>query len=222
MTDKKPSIVLAEGPLTKEAILSAAWENNLSPRHEATHKIARLALTNELKSIDQLTGLWNRDTFLQYVSAKTHERDATHTLILMDMVGLGKLNDQEGGQRAGDLGLQEMVKMLWKVFYEDEDFTLGRLGGDEFGLISTWPKKENAEEFAQDLIHRISRVHELHPQVAPIRMWYTEVKAGDAKDIFMPAADPKRAGVTPFVSSPSGLTRQRISSKNYLKAVPNN
>lgn len=220
MTEKKPSLVLAEGPLTKEALLNAAWENNLSPHHEAVYTIARLVLTNELKSIDHLTGCWNRDTFLPYVATRAREKEATHILILQDMVGLGRINDQDGGQAAGDNALKDMARMFRSVFFNEEDYCLGRLGGDEYALSYTWPEKVSADELAFDLIRRISEMHERYPEVAPIRMWYTEVKSGDTKDKFMPAADPKQEGLVPFVSYPTGLVRQRLSSKNYLQAVP--
>lgn len=219
MTENKPLLLLAEGPLTKEALLNAAWENDLSPRHDAAYKIARLTLTNELKSLDHLTGSWDRNTFLLYVATRAREEDATHILILQDMVGLGKINDF-GGQKAGDEALKEMAKMFRSVFFEEEDYCLARLGGDEFGLSYTWPDKVNPDELGLDIIRRISEIHERNPQVAPIRMWYTEVKSGDTKDKFMPAADPKQKDLVPFVSYPTGLVRRRLSSKNYLQVVP--
>ncbi len=84
---------------------------------------------------DELTGLVNRSEFHTALGrALDHvQRDDTpHTLLYLDLDQFRIVNDA-CGHAAGDRMLLEVVALL-QMNLRDED-TLGRLGGDEFGII---------------------------------------------------------------------------------------
>jgi len=90
---------------------------------------------NELAYTDQLTGIWNRRKFtaeamLEFERVRRYQRPLS--LILLDIDHLKTIND-EHGHMAGDAAIRYCVNIL-KTQIREQDI-LGRLGGDEFGLL---------------------------------------------------------------------------------------
>jgi diguanylate cyclase (GGDEF)-like protein len=90
---------------------------------------------NELANADPLTGIWNRRKFtaeamLEFDRVQRYQRPLS--LILLDIDHLKAIND-EHGHLAGDEALRYCVNIL-KAQIREQDI-LGRLGGDEFGLL---------------------------------------------------------------------------------------
>lgn len=84
---------------------------------------------------DELTGLPNRRGWYDHLTsvlAKARRTGAPVSVIALDVDGLKRVNDQSG-HAAGDRLLRE-VTSRWSAALRESDL-LGRLGGDEFGVI---------------------------------------------------------------------------------------
>lgn len=96
---------------------------------------------------DELTGLFNRRGFLEFGDRLIDLSLAVEKeglVFFCDMDGLKKINDTYG-HKVGDLAIKTQAVILQKAF-RDSDL-VGRLSGDEFGIVAPGFYKENLEEF---------------------------------------------------------------------------
>jgi len=103
------------------AVTRRTAARNRKPAYQATH--------------DPLTGLTNRREFEHRVEraikqAKTHS--TTHILMYLDLDRFKTINDT-CGHAAGDILLKQLAQLMRSTVRNRD--TLGRLGGDEFGLL---------------------------------------------------------------------------------------
>jgi diguanylate cyclase (GGDEF)-like protein/PAS domain S-box-containing protein len=109
--------------------------------HQATH--------------DPLTGLVNRREFerrLMRAVDSAREHEVTHALCYMDLDAFKAVNDS-AGHAAGDELLRQVTALLaGRVRSRD---TLGRLGGDEFGLLLESCPLEKATTIAEGLVEAV-------------------------------------------------------------------
>jgi diguanylate cyclase (GGDEF)-like protein/PAS domain S-box-containing protein len=104
---------------------------------------------------DALTGLVNRREFerrLQEGIDSGHRGDAQHVLCYLDLDRFKLVNDTSG-HVAGDGMLREVAKLL-RDAVRDSD-TVGRLGGDEFGLLLIGCPLDKARQIADDLTRAV-------------------------------------------------------------------
>ena len=88
-----------------------------------------------LATHDHLTDLANRTEFerqLRQLLANTNEADRQHTLLYLDLDDFKLFNDTFG-HPAGDKMLKQFASFLKTRFRETD--TLGRIGGDKFGVL---------------------------------------------------------------------------------------
>ena len=89
---------------------------------------------HRLSTIDELTGVFNRNAMNKRVNAMSSDTRAdTHSVgvVFVDLNGLKTVNDRDGHQ-AGDLLLKNASIALQNSFVGDEIY---RAGGDEFAII---------------------------------------------------------------------------------------
>ena len=104
---------------------------------------------------DALTGLVNRHEFerrLQEGIDGGHRGDGQHVLCYLDLDRFKIVNDTSG-HVAGDSMLREVAKLL-RDAVRDSD-TVGRLGGDEFGLLLVGCPLDKARQIADDLTRAV-------------------------------------------------------------------
>jgi diguanylate cyclase (GGDEF)-like protein/PAS domain S-box-containing protein len=104
---------------------------------------------------DALTGLVNRREFerrLQEGIDSGHRGDGQHVLCYLDLDRFKIVNDSSG-HVAGDSMLREVAKLL-RDAVRDSD-TVGRLGGDEFGLLLIGCPLDKARQIADDLTRAV-------------------------------------------------------------------
>src|SRR5580692_11663589 len=104
---------------------------------------------------DALTGLVNRREFerrLQEGIDSGHRGDGQHVLCYLDLDRFKIVNDTSG-HVAGDSMLREVAKLL-RDAVRDSD-TVGRLGGDEFGLLLIGCPLDKARQIADDLTRAV-------------------------------------------------------------------
>lgn len=107
-------------------------------------------------SHDALTGLVNRREFerrLEEALATAHTNEAKHVLCYLDLDRFKAVNDT-CGHMAGDGMLREVAALI-KETVRDSD-TVGRLGGDEFGLLLVGCPLDKARQIADDVVRKIS------------------------------------------------------------------
>ncbi len=107
-------------------------------------------------SHDALTGLVNRREFerrLEEALESTHASSVRHVLCYLDLDRFKLVNDS-CGHMAGDTMLREVAAIL-KSAVRDSD-TVGRLGGDEFGLMLSGCPLDKARQIADDVVRKVS------------------------------------------------------------------
>jgi diguanylate cyclase (GGDEF)-like protein/PAS domain S-box-containing protein len=107
-------------------------------------------------SHDALTGLVNRREFerrLEEALAVAHTQEGKHVLCYLDLDRFKAVNDS-CGHMAGDGMLREVAALI-KEAVRDSD-TVGRLGGDEFGLLLVGCPLEKARQIADDVVRKVA------------------------------------------------------------------
>ncbi|HVM30095.1 MAG TPA: GGDEF domain-containing protein [Candidatus Limnocylindrales bacterium] len=119
--------LVALADLAAVAISKARLSHALTQRSEWIERLA---------STDVLTGIANRATFermLELELARAVRQQTEVSLVLFDVDGMTELNQREG-QLAGDDVLRHVAALLAEQVRLID--TIGRLGGDEFGVIA--------------------------------------------------------------------------------------
>ena len=104
---------------------------------------------------DALLPIANRRAFVREMSRLASYSERYHTpasLVYFDINGFKAINDIHG-HAAGDAALQSVAELL--VQHVRESDTVGRLGGDEFGVILVHADEAVANTKAQSLADAI-------------------------------------------------------------------
>lgn len=105
---------------------------------------------------DDLTGLLNRREFnekLKYSVQKAQKYNTESVLCYLDLDRFKIVNDT-AGHSVGDRLLSELARLLQQMIRKED--TLGRLGGDEFGLLLEGCSLDEAEQICEQLINTIN------------------------------------------------------------------
>jgi diguanylate cyclase (GGDEF)-like protein len=148
-------VVARESVVLLPLLLVAAW---------AVYRSARDALTQEHHAThDPLTGLPNRRHFLEAAAASLERARARRhrvAVVALDLDGFKAINDRFG-HRVGDIVLEAVAGRLTAA-KRGADF-VGRLGGDEFGLLlNRVDSATAAAEIAERLIRELERPCVVH------------------------------------------------------------
>lgn len=116
--------------------------------------------TLKLATRDPLTGVYNRNYVFSFIRQKIKQRQ-NFSLAFLDLDGFKKYNDKEGHQ-AGDVILQEFAATLKLKFNDEEQFVIGRYGGDEFIICMLSIDKRTAQQildnFRQEVQQQFAQV----------------------------------------------------------------
>ena len=140
-------------PKVREAIMRLMEEVD-SLRQELEHSRQRIAYLEQLADQDSLAPIANRRAFVRELSrimAFSERYNAPSSIIYFDLNGLKPINDTYG-HPAGDAALMVADQLLENVRESD---VVGRLGGDEFGVILSQADERTAEEKARALVTQI-------------------------------------------------------------------
>ncbi len=131
----------------------------LSVGHDITERRVAEARLSWLASHDPLTGLLNRRTFqilLKKEIEESHQAQGKHgALLFLDIDQFKDVNDSSGHQ-TGDILLRDVANTLLKMV--DGIGVIGRLGGDEFGIMLTSTTREQAEQMTQQIVNRLGQI----------------------------------------------------------------
>ena len=104
---------------------------------------------------DDLTGLLNRREFgekLKYSVQKARKYHTESVLCYLDLDRFKIVNDT-AGHLVGDRLLSELAQLLQSMIRKED--TLGRLGGDEFGLLLEGCSISEAEQICEKIVNKI-------------------------------------------------------------------
>ena len=102
---------------------------------------------------DSLTGLLNKRAFQRCV--ETHPQSAGTALLIADLDNFKGINDQYG-HPCGDYVLKEVSIQIADAF--PDAVGIGRIGGDEFGLLIDEAEEARLEATVQQLIRTVSKI----------------------------------------------------------------
>ena len=148
-------------PNVQRALLSLMGEvDQLRKETEALR--AKVRDLESLADHDVFLPILNRRAFLREVSkalALAERHDAPSALLYMDLNGFKKINDTHG-HAAGDTALRQVAELI--AAHVRETDAVGRLGGDEFGVVLTLTPAAAAERKAEELAQTIANTPILH------------------------------------------------------------
>ncbi|HJT43025.1 MAG TPA: GGDEF domain-containing protein [Rhizomicrobium sp.] len=178
-------------PRVRDAIMGLMGEvDNL--RRELTQTRTRLDEMEKAADQDGMLPLLNRRAFVRELTryiAITDRYKTPASLIYFDLNHLKRTNDTYG-HAAGDAMLTHFAQVLLK-HVRDSD-CVGRLGGDEFGVLLSHANQERALKKADVLAAALeASPAEWNGQSIPISFAYGafELKSGDSPDVAMARAD---------------------------------
>ncbi|NCC91230.1 MAG: GGDEF domain-containing protein, partial [Spirochaetia bacterium] len=105
---------------------------------------------------DSLTGLYNRQTFIEKVETELERTFSEVHLLYFDLDHFKMVNDKYG-HRAGDLLLAEVGKLS-----QQTGCVAGRMGGEEFALFSAVHNRQKMEELAEELRISVASLNLVH------------------------------------------------------------
>lgn len=121
-------------------------------RSEAKLQVANAALAHRAAH-DGMTGLLNREAFVAQLTASMRASEEA-ALLLLDADHFKQINDRFG-HATGDRALIAIAKTLKQSIGADD--IIGRLGGEEFGIVLKGHSSVAAEEAAERLRRQIER-----------------------------------------------------------------
>lgn len=142
-------------PKVQEAIMKLMEEVD-KMRQELDDSRSRIEYLEQLADQDSLTPVANRRAFVRELSRNLSysERYGTpSSVIYLDVNGLKQLNDTRG-HAAGDAAILKVAQILANSVRESD--VVGRLGGDEFGVMLSHADENSARvkaEFLAKAIH---------------------------------------------------------------------
>jgi diguanylate cyclase (GGDEF)-like protein len=145
----------APAPELREAVARLAAERDRL-QAELARARSRIASLEHLADEDSLTPVANRRAFVRQLSrmiAFTHRYGAPASMIYFDINNMKQINDAHG-HPAGDAALRHIATVL-RTNIRSTDI-VGRLGGDEFGVILAHTNEQQAHDKAAALANAIS------------------------------------------------------------------
>ncbi len=161
----KSSLLLQRLGLRRRDVSPAAEAALVQLAAECDHLAKRLAEAEALADRDTLTPACNRRAFLRALHRTMSEVERYRTaaaVLYIDLDGFKALNDSFG-HGAGDAVLTQLSRLLLDSVRESD--VVGRLGGDEFGVILNRVSADEARAKAWSLSELINRTTIAHAGV---------------------------------------------------------
>jgi diguanylate cyclase (GGDEF)-like protein len=178
-------------PRVRDAIMTLMGEVD-SLRRELQQTRERLETAERTADQDHLLPLLNRRAFVRELTryiAFADRYGTPATLVYFDLDGFKRVNDTYG-HAAGDAVLTHFASTLLHLTRDSD--VVGRLGGDEFGVLLAHAHLEQGLKKA-DVLTEALKVHPTMWKGTPIPTGFShgafELKPGDTADLAMARAD---------------------------------
>ncbi|WP_257324043.1 GGDEF domain-containing response regulator [Pseudoalteromonas rhizosphaerae] len=119
---------------------------------QTMEQLSLIADIKESAFRDDLTNLYNRRYFYQFAEQLLKETSSNNSLALLDIDFFKAINDKFGHE-AGDQALKQVASLLRSSF---KDFTVARVGGEEFAVVLTNLDLEQAYSLLEAFRVRLS------------------------------------------------------------------
>lgn len=178
-------------PRVREALF-ALMEEVRTLRAELEQSRVRLSELEQLADTDPLVGVLNRRAFVRELNralAMAERYDAPACLIFADLNDLKRINDEKG-HAAGDAALAHAAGVIAANIRQTD--VVGRLGGDEFGVILMQTGQKTGEEKAAALAGAVAESDVAwngEPFAVRITCGVVEVQKGTSADSALESAD---------------------------------
>lgn len=178
-------------PKVRDAIMRLMAEVD-QLRRDLDQSRERIAFLERLADQDALAPIANRRAFVRELSrimAFGERYNSAASIIYFDVNGLKPINDTYG-HPAGDAVLMKVADVLVENVRESD--VVGRLGGDEFGVILSQADEATAAEKARMLVQKIeSEPLDWQGHQIPIHVSYGvyTFRGGDSAGEALAAAD---------------------------------
>ena len=153
------------------AAVERLMAENRRLRGELRRAAKQVADLEELADMDSLTPVLNRRAFLREMSrmaAFAERHDGLCSLLYFDLDGMKSINDGRG-HGAGDAALAHVAQALAGNLRASD--LVGRLGGDEFGVLLTQADRKAAQNKARKLSAAVAvRQVDWHGAGFPVRV----------------------------------------------------
>ncbi len=194
ITDNVEILGVPEAELTPKvrAALMSLMADVADLRREISETRERLAHVERMADQDGLVPTANRRAFVRELSraiAATERYGAKAAVVYFDINGFKEINDTLG-HAAGDAALHHVAGVLLTSVRESD--TVGRLGGDEFGVILSHSEEYETTEKAEALVNNIrSTPFEWEGKPVPIHVAFGAYtfRPGEDADQALAAAD---------------------------------
>jgi diguanylate cyclase (GGDEF)-like protein len=153
---------------------------------------ARLAEAESLAERDPLTGALNRRGFMRALEtaiSAVERYQSPAAVLFIDLDGFKAINDQYG-HAAGDAVLQHVSRLVRSHVRESD--SVGRLGGDEFGVVlarATAQEAARKGETLLDLIQTTPCVFAGVVHLVSASMGFRTIDAAQSAEVALAAAD---------------------------------
>jgi diguanylate cyclase (GGDEF)-like protein len=156
--DRVAFLGLSEGELSPNVrlALQALLDEVSHLRDELDQTRKRIAHLEQLADEDAMLPISNRRAFVRELTrmiSYAERYNSTGSLLYFDVNGMKAINDRLG-HAAGDAALAHFARLLIENVRDTD--VVGRLGGDEFGVILAQTDERQAQEKANSLVHMIS------------------------------------------------------------------
>lgn len=178
-------------PKVREALMTLMNEVQ-TLRSELAETRARIGDLEKLADRDPLLDVFNRRAFVRELDrtlAMIDRYDMRASLVFIDLNDLKKINDSKG-HGAGDAALAHIAAVVSANVRQTD--ILGRLGGDEFGLLLNQAGQETAQHKSDELSQAVSSQPvqwKGEPFTAHISCGVVEIVKGHSVDETMERAD---------------------------------
>jgi diguanylate cyclase (GGDEF)-like protein/PAS domain S-box-containing protein len=133
--------------------IAVKWD--ITDRKQAEEELRHLSIH------DSLTGLYNRNFFMEEMARFERGRNFPVSIVMADLDGLKQVNDREG-HAAGDSLINHAAEVLTLAFRAGD--VVARIGGDEFAVLLPATDANVAKQLLQRM-RQIIRKHQIdHPE----------------------------------------------------------
>ncbi len=178
-------------PKVREAIMTLMGEVD-TLRRELQHTRSRLEIVAQEADQDHLLPVLNRRAFVRELTryiAFTDRYGTPVSLVYFDLDGFKQVNDTFG-HAGGDAALAHFSEVLMENVRDSD--CVGRLGGDEFGVLLSHATQAQAATKADQLAEKLRAAPaRWNGKSIPMAFSYGvfELKSGDKAEIAMARAD---------------------------------
>lgn len=183
-------------PKVRDAIFTLMRELE-TLRRDLARSNARLTELEQLADKDALVPMYNRRAFVREMNrmmSMTNRHGTPVSLLFFDVNGLKAINDTYG-HLAGDRALMHVATTLVESVRSSD--VVGRLGGDEFGVLLSHASEEQAHVKAEQLAGAISSKQiEWEGKAIPVMVAYGVYSFRAGEDPVMALANADQAMYT--------------------------